>query len=227
MLLVFGLLRFAIRRFGIPVLPLILGVILGPLMEVKLREALALSDGDISGLFNEPLAVGIYVVIAWCWWYRRCCGTSGATAIPRARKGAGEERLMTIVVGYIPNKYGQAALAAGIAEARLRGMKLVVVDASRGDALVDTRFATEDRIEELEAELAGLDGGHEIRQSDGSETGGTEVADQIIDVVRDTGASLLVIGVRHRSAIGKLFMGSTAQKLILECPSPVLAVKAQ
>jgi nucleotide-binding universal stress UspA family protein len=134
---------------------------------------------------------------------------------------------MTIVVGYIPNKYGQAALAAGIAEARLRGMKLVVVNASKGDALVDTRFATEDRIEELEAELAGLDGGHEIRQSDGSETGGTEVADQIIDVVRDTGASLLVIGVRHRSAIGKLFMGSTAQKLILECPSPVLAVKAQ
>ena len=43
-----------IRRFGIPVLPLILGVILGPLMELKLREALDLSSGDLSGLFNEP-----------------------------------------------------------------------------------------------------------------------------------------------------------------------------
>jgi putative tricarboxylic transport membrane protein len=64
LLLAFGLLGFAIRRFGVPVLPLILGVILGPLMEVKLREALDLSDGDISGLFNEPLAVAIYVVIA-------------------------------------------------------------------------------------------------------------------------------------------------------------------
>jgi putative tricarboxylic transport membrane protein len=64
LLLVFGLLGFAIRRFGIPVLPLILGVILGPLMEVKLREALALSDGSPSGLFNETLAVLIYVVIA-------------------------------------------------------------------------------------------------------------------------------------------------------------------
>ena len=53
----------SIRRFGIPVLPLILGVILGPLMEVKLREALDISDGDVSGLFNEPLAVAIYVVI--------------------------------------------------------------------------------------------------------------------------------------------------------------------
>src|SRR5687767_773570 len=63
LLLVFGGIGFAIRRFGIPVLPLILGVILGPLMEVKMREALDLSNGDISGLFNEPLAVAIYVLI--------------------------------------------------------------------------------------------------------------------------------------------------------------------
>jgi putative tricarboxylic transport membrane protein len=45
------------------VLPLILGVILGPLMEVKLREALDLSGGDLSGLFNEGLAILIYVLI--------------------------------------------------------------------------------------------------------------------------------------------------------------------
>jgi putative tricarboxylic transport membrane protein len=63
LLLVFGGVGFAIRRFGIPVLPLILGVILGPLMEQKMREALDLSNGDISGLFNEPLAVFIYVLI--------------------------------------------------------------------------------------------------------------------------------------------------------------------
>jgi putative tricarboxylic transport membrane protein len=63
LLLVFGGLGFAVRRFGIPVLPLILGVILGPLMEVKLREALDLSNGDISGLFDEGLAVAIYVLI--------------------------------------------------------------------------------------------------------------------------------------------------------------------
>ena len=44
-------------------LPLILGVILGPLMEVKLREALDLSDGDGQGLFNEGLAICVYVLI--------------------------------------------------------------------------------------------------------------------------------------------------------------------
>ena len=63
LLLVFGAVGFAIRRFGIPVLPLILGVIIGPLMEVKMREALDLSNGEISGSFNEGLAVFIYVLI--------------------------------------------------------------------------------------------------------------------------------------------------------------------
>src|SRR4029079_15242266 len=63
LLLFFGGVGFTIRRFGIPVLPLILGVILGPLMELKLREALDLSDGDLSGLFNEGLAILVYVLI--------------------------------------------------------------------------------------------------------------------------------------------------------------------
>jgi putative tricarboxylic transport membrane protein len=64
LLLLFGLVGFVIRRFGIPVLPLILGVILGPLMEVKMREALDLSGGEISGLFDEGLAIFIYMLVA-------------------------------------------------------------------------------------------------------------------------------------------------------------------
>lgn len=62
-LLVFGAIGFAIRRFGIPVLPLILGVILGPLMEVKMREALDISGGEVSGLFNEGLALFVYALV--------------------------------------------------------------------------------------------------------------------------------------------------------------------
>ena len=133
---------------------------------------------------------------------------------------------MTIVVGFIPNQYGQAALAAGISEARLRGLKLVVVNASKGDALADPRLASADVMKSLEAELEALPDGHEIRQTDGTEAGGASVAEQIVDIVRDTDASLLVIGIRHRTTIGKLIMGSTAQTLLLDCPCPVLAVKA-
>ena len=63
LLLVFGGVGFAIRRFGIPVLPLILGVILGPLMELKLREALDLSNGELSGLWSEPIGNVVYVLV--------------------------------------------------------------------------------------------------------------------------------------------------------------------
>ena len=64
LLLVLGLLGLLMRRFGLPVLPLILGVILGPLMELRLREAMALSGGEVAALWSEPLAVAIYVIVA-------------------------------------------------------------------------------------------------------------------------------------------------------------------
>jgi len=62
-LLVLGLLGFMMRRYGLPILPLILGVILGPRIERELRTSLQLSDGQWSGLFSEPVAVCVYVVI--------------------------------------------------------------------------------------------------------------------------------------------------------------------
>ncbi|GAB3440934.1 tripartite tricarboxylate transporter permease [Phycicoccus ginsengisoli] len=63
LLLVLGLLGFAMRRFGLPVLPLIVGVILGPLVERKGRQSLQLTGGDISGLVGGPVAWVCYVLI--------------------------------------------------------------------------------------------------------------------------------------------------------------------
>ncbi|TNM37457.1 tripartite tricarboxylate transporter permease [Nocardioides albidus] len=64
LLLVIGTLGFFMRRFGIPVLPLIIGVILGPKLEEQLTTALQISEGDVSTLWSEPVAVVVYVVIA-------------------------------------------------------------------------------------------------------------------------------------------------------------------
>jgi putative tricarboxylic transport membrane protein len=64
LLLVLGLLGLAMRRFGLPVLPLIIGVILGPELERQLTQALAISSGDVSTLWGEPVAVVIYAVMA-------------------------------------------------------------------------------------------------------------------------------------------------------------------
>ena len=63
-LLVLGALGFMMRRFGLPVLPLILGVILGPRVEGQLRKTLQLSAGDVSGLWSEPIAVVVYIIVA-------------------------------------------------------------------------------------------------------------------------------------------------------------------
>lgn len=52
-----------------------------------------------------------------------------------------------------------------------------------------------------------------------------DLSDELIRVAEETGAELLVIGLRRRSPIGKLIMGSVAQRVLLDAPCPVLAVK--
>lgn len=64
LLLLFGVVGLGMRRFGVPVLPLIIGVILGPRVEEELRKTLLLSSGDWSGLVSEPAAVIVYAIIA-------------------------------------------------------------------------------------------------------------------------------------------------------------------
>jgi len=64
LLLALGMVGFALRRFGLPVLPLIIGVILGPLAELQGRRSLQLSGGDLSGLVGGPVAWVCFAIIA-------------------------------------------------------------------------------------------------------------------------------------------------------------------
>jgi putative tricarboxylic transport membrane protein len=63
-LLIIGLIGLMMRRYGLPVLPAIIGVILGPGAEQQLRRALQISDGQLSGLVNTPFSIVVYSVIA-------------------------------------------------------------------------------------------------------------------------------------------------------------------
>lgn len=63
-LLAIGVVGFVMRRYGLPVLPAIIGVILGPDAELQLRRALQIADGDVSTLFSTPIAITVYVIIA-------------------------------------------------------------------------------------------------------------------------------------------------------------------
>ncbi|GHJ51244.1 tripartite tricarboxylate transporter permease [Micromonospora chersina] len=64
LLLALGLLGFGMRRFGLPILPLIVGVILGPRAELQGRRALQLSGGELHGLIGGWVSWLIYATIA-------------------------------------------------------------------------------------------------------------------------------------------------------------------
>jgi len=63
LLLVIGLLGFLMRRYGLPVVPAIIGIILGPAAEKQLRRALQISNGELGGLYNTWFSRAVYAVI--------------------------------------------------------------------------------------------------------------------------------------------------------------------
>src|SRR6218665_1923936 len=62
LLLVFGVLGYILRRFGYPIAPVVVGLILGPMAEQQLRRALAISQGDWGVLFHTPISLVLYGV---------------------------------------------------------------------------------------------------------------------------------------------------------------------
>ena len=133
--------------------------------------------------------------------------------------------MTAIVVGYVPKAEGRAALRRAAEEARLRGARLIVVNSSRGGREFD-----DDDAVRADAELATVsqqlkDAGieAEVRQL----VRGMDVAEDIIAVAEEHAADFIVIGLRRRSPVGKLILGSNAQRILLDAPCPVLAVKAE
>jgi nucleotide-binding universal stress UspA family protein len=127
---------------------------------------------------------------------------------------------MTILVAYSPDEYGRAALDYGVREATQGEERLVVVNVTRGDALVDARYAGAADAQAVQDRLAALPLETEFRQSMSE-----DVADELLAVAETENPRMLVVGIRHRSPVGKLLLGSVAQRLILEARCPVVAVK--
>lgn len=130
----------------------------------------------------------------------------------------------TIVVGYVPKAEGQAALRRAAEEALLRDSRLVVVNSHRGGREFDREDAirSEAELEDIRRELTEAGVTHEIRQL----VRGMDPADDLIQVAADVQADFIIIGLRRRSPVGKLILGSNAQRILLDAPCPVLAVKS-
>ncbi|MFC4120111.1 universal stress protein [Nonomuraea zeae] len=130
---------------------------------------------------------------------------------------------MTILVGYLPTPEGSAAVDAGLREGVLRGERVIIVNSPRRGAPVDEHKIDDAAGAELlrRAREAGVDA--EIRQPLHDD----DLPETFEQLVRETGAGLIVIGLRHRSLVGKFILGSEAQRILMEASVPVLTVKAE
>ncbi len=64
MVVAIGALGYFLRKFGVPMAPLVLGVVLGDMMEQNLRRALSITNGDPVVLYSSPVSIGLWIAAA-------------------------------------------------------------------------------------------------------------------------------------------------------------------
>ena len=116
---------------------------------------------------------------------------------------------MTIIVAVPGTTEGPVALRAGVEEAKSLGTDLVAVNL--GIAKLD---------------VSDVDGVVPITVVERTGRGDRDPVDAVLDEIDERGATRLVIAVRRRSLVSKAVLGSVSQRLILNSPIPVLAVKS-
>ncbi|EWT02509.1 hypothetical protein N865_04805 [Intrasporangium oryzae NRRL B-24470] len=135
---------------------------------------------------------------------------------------------MSVAVAHHVAPTGGPALVLGAKEAAFRSTPLVVIHVAESldqDIAEATRAGISDAVEKA---LAEANVGHvdwDLRLV----VAGTDVAEvssAILDEVKKVGPEVLVIGARRRSPVGKAFLGSVTQTIILEADLPVFVVKS-
>lgn len=138
---------------------------------------------------------------------------------------------MAIVVGHTSTSEGKAALDRAVEEARLRAAPLHVVrvvqigsaqDPNELASLSGDLAAAEAEGRAIETRLRdeGIDATVLVQLASSKPP-----SDILLEVAQRVGARLIVIGMRTRSRVGKLILGSVAQDIILAADCPVLTVK--
>ena len=138
---------------------------------------------------------------------------------------------MNVMVGVTARPEGQVALERAIAEVELHGGTLVVVRTvgellgespaqvrAWTDAVEKAREDGDALVERLSTR--GIEASYRVEPTTSSP------AETLLSVAAEIAADLIVIGVRRRSPVGKLVLGSVSQEVLLGAECPVLAVKS-
>lgn len=134
---------------------------------------------------------------------------------------------MTVLLAYAPTSAGLAAVRAAAEEARRRGSEdVTIVSVLRTRASAPppdpvSGVSAEQDLEAVADDLArqGLKVTVELESSG-------DVVEHVLAVAERVKPSVVVIGLRRRTPVGKLLLGSTSQRLLLELDYPIVAVKA-
>jgi nucleotide-binding universal stress UspA family protein len=131
---------------------------------------------------------------------------------------------MSVVVAHQASTIGHLTLQEGAKEANLRQVPMTVIHVAEGvdlDVIEAHKAGLSDEITKVlrEVDLHDVEWTLQV-------TTGEDVAEAVLDVLSGVDAELLVIGARRRSPVGKLFLGSVTQSIILHADVPVLVVKA-
>lgn len=130
---------------------------------------------------------------------------------------------MTILVGYLPRPEGDAALRFAASLARDRGEDVLVMGAgpAHESAVADgLNPAQQQGVVDI-LEKAGVP--YRLQAM----TGLASPANQILEAeFGDDDVTMVVLGIKHRTAVGKFFLGSNAERIMQESRVPVVTVKA-
>lgn len=127
---------------------------------------------------------------------------------------------MTVAVIHNQSDEGRSALTAGIREARARGTELVVLHALSGSP---EQTARDREIGAVEAAVRAVAPEARVEAA----VPDPDATSTLLALVDKVDAELVVIGSRHRSAVGKFLMGQQVQRLLLEIPVEILVVKSR
>lgn len=150
---------------------------------------------------------------------------AGCTLLLKFGQATNGGAMAKVLVGYVNTAQGRAALEAGVKEARLRDAELVVAqhagfapDEQSGKKAVEVQ----EQLETLSKELQGRGISNRVHWS----AGPFSAARALLSLAAEEQPDLIVIGIRRRSPVGKVLVGSDSQDILLGANCPVLAVKA-
>lgn len=143
---------------------------------------------------------------------------------------------MTILAAYVPTAEGRSVLDRAVAEALLRDDNLIVARHVRAEApstmvpaVDEEQRRSHQPVDKLRDDLDAVEQelrARNVRVETVMLTEGKDAADELLQLADERDVDLIVIGVRRRSPVGKAFLGSDAQDILLKANCPVVAVKA-